>query len=96
MTLSIGLSGLANAGYAPIYMDISPYYAGQLFGVSNTLSNVAGILAPIVAGDLLGNKVGAAALRDWRCVFFIAAIVYAVAGLLFVAFMRAKPIQALN
>ena len=37
------------------YVDISPHYVGILYAIGNTISNVAGIAAPIVAGRLLGD-----------------------------------------
>lgn len=95
MTLSIGLSGLTCAGYLPNFQDISPHYAGQLFGVSNTLSNIAGIIAPIIAGTLLGDA-KPSPVENWRKVFYLTAIVYAVAAMVWVSAMQAKPVQAVN
>lgn len=95
MTLSIGLSGLSCAGYLPNFQDISPHYAGQLYGVSNTLSNISGIIAPIVAGALLGD-VKPAPAENWRNIFYLAAIVYVVAAVVWVTAMKAKPVQAVN
>eukprot|EP00660_Eupelagonema_oceanica_P017698 gene17698-15117_t len=37
MTIATGFTGVASAGYNPNFMDISPYYAGRLYGISNTI-----------------------------------------------------------
>merc|ERR1719282_258258 len=79
MTLSIGCSAMANAGFGPNFLDISPHYAGQLFGVSNTIANFAGILAPMVTGNILDDKTGEDAIPRWRLAFSTAACVYILA-----------------
>jgi len=96
MNVSIGFSGLISTGFGPNFLDISPHYAGQLYGVSNTIGNIAGILAPMVTAYILDNKTGAAAVVRWRLAFCTSAAIYAVAGVLALAFLRGKPIQAVN
>eukprot|EP01062_Namystynia_karyoxenos_P015700 TRINITY_DN15715_c0_g1_i1.p1 TRINITY_DN15715_c0_g1~~TRINITY_DN15715_c0_g1_i1.p1 ORF type:complete len:555 (+),score=155.36 TRINITY_DN15715_c0_g1_i1:82-1665(+) len=110
VTGAIGFSGVVNGGgFGCNFIDISPHYAGQMYSISNTFGNVAGIIAPIIAGDLLGDAhavllapgddaltPAAPPASHWRQVFFVTAAIYAVAGLFWVFFMRAQPVPALN
>ena len=57
-------------------LDFAPLYSGVIMGVSNTVANFTGILAPLTTGLLLdaGNT-----LEQWRTAFWISAAIY-VAG----------------
>ena len=95
LTLSIGCSGIASAAYNVNYVDVSPHYAGQLFSIGNTIANITGIVTPIITGNILGDK-SQASVGRWRVVFFISAAFYVFATLVWVIFMRGKPVAALN
>eukprot|EP01060_Flectonema_neradi_P014867 TRINITY_DN21544_c0_g1_i1.p1 TRINITY_DN21544_c0_g1~~TRINITY_DN21544_c0_g1_i1.p1 ORF type:complete len:499 (+),score=62.65 TRINITY_DN21544_c0_g1_i1:55-1551(+) len=56
MSLAVGASGFVGGGHCSSYVDVSPHYAGHLFSVGNVVANVAGILAPIVTGYILGDR----------------------------------------
>ena len=68
----------------------------MLYPVGNTIANISGILAPIVAGLVLGDDTSKAGKAEWQRVFFITGGMYAGALVLWAAFMRGKPVQALN
>ncbi|VDN24239.1 unnamed protein product [Gongylonema pulchrum] len=82
LTLGIGLSGAAYAGYAVSYLDIAPTFAGQLMGIGNTLSCIAGILGPIIVGVLTPQ----ATEEEWRRVFFITGGILVVGLILYCVF----------
>jgi hypothetical protein len=42
VTISIGSSGIASAGYNCNYLDLSPHYAGLIFSIGNTIANFSG------------------------------------------------------
>ena len=54
-------------------LDFAPLYSGVIMGVSNTVANFTGILAPLTTGLLLdaGNT-----LEQWRAAFWISAAIY--------------------
>ena len=95
LTLAIGASGIAHGAYVVNFLDISPHYAGELFSVSNTFASLMGIAAPVLTGHVLGDK-DTAGRERWRVVFVIAAGFYVVASAVWIAFMRGKPVAALN
>ena len=56
VTIAIGFSGFTGGGFMSNYLDVSPHYAGHLFSVGNLIANVSGIIAPLVAGFILGDS----------------------------------------
>lgn len=54
------------SGYLTNLIDIAPHYAGALMGISNTVATVPGIVANVLAGEML------ASYGDWRPVFGVA------------------------
>ena len=93
VSISIACSGFTGGAYSCSYLDLSPHYAGVFFSVGNTFANIAGILAPIVAGELLGDNPG---IQEWRHVFYVSASIYVAAIVLWVIGMKGKPLPELN
>ncbi|KAJ8929445.1 hypothetical protein NQ314_017894 [Rhamnusium bicolor] len=74
LTVGVGLNGGIYSGFKVNHLDISPQFAGILMSFTNCLANLAGLLAPIVAGNVV---VGTPSIAKWRTVFITAAAVYA-------------------
>ena len=53
LSASIGFTGFSGAGYSVNYLDLSPHYVGIFFSIGNTIGNISGVIAPIVAGQIL-------------------------------------------
>ncbi|XP_055703598.1 putative inorganic phosphate cotransporter isoform X1 [Phlebotomus papatasi] len=73
LTIGMGLNGGIYSGFKINHLDITPRFAGILMAFTNCTANLAGLLAPIAAGNLIEGKPTIAA---WQVVFFIAAFVY--------------------
>lgn len=57
LTIGVGLNGGIYSGFKVNHLDISPRFAGILMSFTNCLANVAGFLAPIVAGYVIEGRV---------------------------------------
>lgn len=57
LTLGVGLNGSIYSGFKINHLDITPRFAGILMAFTNCTANLAGLLAPIVAGNLIEGKV---------------------------------------
>ncbi|KAK7093243.1 sialin-like [Littorina saxatilis] len=65
--VAVGFEGLCYSGYMVNQIDFAPRYAGVLFGITNFISTIPGIVAPEVAGLLTPNKTQ----EEWRSVFYV-------------------------
>ncbi|KAJ8922177.1 hypothetical protein NQ315_004112 [Exocentrus adspersus] len=74
LTVGVGLNGGIYSGFKVNHLDISPRFAGILMAFTNCLANLAGLLAPIYAGNVV---VGTPSIAKWRTVFITASCVYA-------------------
>ncbi|XP_071443050.1 sialin-like [Hetaerina americana] len=63
------LGGMFYGGSYLNHMDIAVNYSGILSGINQTLSSLAGVVAPIVRGQLTQGK---ETLTQWNVVFYIA------------------------
>ena len=52
LTFSVGLSGMAAAGFNINHVDIAPQYAGVLMGITNLAATIPGIIGPLVAKSI--------------------------------------------
>uniref|UniRef100_A0AC34PW06 Major facilitator superfamily (MFS) profile domain-containing protein n=1 Tax=Panagrolaimus sp. JU765 TaxID=591449 RepID=A0AC34PW06_9BILA len=86
ITLSIGLSGLQYAGFVVNYLDVAPTFAGPILGIGNTLSCVAGILAPKFMGWLTPNGTK----EEWQTVFYLTAGILIFGALFFSVFAKGE------
>lgn len=75
LTVGVGLNGGIYSGFKINHLDLTPRFAGFLMSITNCMANLAGLLAPIAAGNLINNK---PTMGQWQIVFFIAAFVYII------------------
>ena len=57
LTIGVGLNGGIYSGFKVNHLYISPRFAGILMSFTNCLANLAGLLAPITAGNVIEGKV---------------------------------------
>jgi len=74
LTAALGLAAFSFAGFASNHLDIAPRHAGILFGISNTVATVPGIIGVALTG-LLVESTG-----TYATAFYVTAGVY-LAGL---------------
>ncbi|KAH8372853.1 hypothetical protein KR009_006573 [Drosophila setifemur] len=79
LTIGVGLNGGIYSGFKINHLDLTPRFAGFLMAITNCLANLAGLLAPIAAGNLISDH-SKPAMGQWQIVFFIAAFVYIICG----------------
>ena len=48
LVVSVGLNGASYSGFQGNHMELSPNYAGTLMGITNTIANCSGFIAPYV------------------------------------------------
>ncbi|KAG7173939.1 Sialin-like 7 [Homarus americanus] len=87
-TVTLLVAGVTAQGalYAGPYInpiDLSPNFAGTLCGISNTIGNIPGFLAPMFNGYLLNNQ---QTLPQWRKVFIIAVVFYLLNTIFYLIF----------
>ena len=81
-TLAVGLFGFSYSGYGVNHLDIAPSHASILYGFSNTLANIPGIISPQIVAALTPENTK----EEWRTVFFLTASVYAFGTIVFAVF----------
>ncbi|VDP01216.1 unnamed protein product, partial [Soboliphyme baturini] len=86
LTLGMGLSGFQYSGVLINYMDIAPQFSGTLFGIGNTMSSMAGILAPAVMGAMTPNGTK----EEWLLFFNLTDRILTVSFVLFLIFGKGE------
>ncbi|CAF1312349.1 unnamed protein product [Rotaria sordida] len=88
LTISFAFRGCCiGGGYLLVANDIAPAYAGIVFGISNTLATIPGIVSPYVVGTLTEKDP-----NNWRIVFFICAAIYII-GMIVFTFLGSGELQ---
>ena len=94
LTTGMFLNGAISPGHFSSPGDLSPNYAGTIFGMSNTLSGGGvGYLTPVMVSTITGYY--GYTFEAWTIVFSIASSVYIVANI-FYFFMISGSIQPWN
>ncbi|XP_055859791.1 sialin-like [Biomphalaria glabrata] len=86
ITLAVGLCGFHFSGYFINHGDIAPPYAGTLFGISNTLATVPGIISPYIVSAMTKNGTK----EEWRSTFYVAAGIYLFGNIWYIIFGRGE------
>ncbi|XP_055911749.1 sialin-like [Eupeodes corollae] len=90
MVMLAGLGAFSGAIYASIqlnHINLSPKYAGTMYGLTNTIGCMTGFLSPYVTGLIIsGNNT----LAQWRYVFYLAAALNFVGNLFYIRFVSTE------
>ncbi|KAJ2948996.1 hypothetical protein O0L34_g5936 [Tuta absoluta] len=87
LNLTSIFGGAAYSGYQMNHIDLSPQFAGSMYGITNAASNICGFMAPYVTGLFLSDK--QQTLGQWREIFYLAASIDLAANLFYLFFASA-------
>ncbi|CAL1268948.1 unnamed protein product [Larinioides sclopetarius] len=85
--LALCLNGFAYSGYRSTHVDMSPDFSGITFGITNTISNMSGILSPMIVGYITYSG---ETVANWSIVFYITCAVYIACALFYALFASAE------
>nr|XP_042909068.1 sialin-like isoform X2 [Parasteatoda tepidariorum] len=84
---SVPIIGFAVCGYNINHLDLSPEYAGTLYGISNTFSSMMGFLAPMFVGYITNEH---QSFQEWYTVFGTVIAVLLFSSVIFSVFGSTK------
>lgn len=94
LALSLGCNGAVIHTNNGNNQDLSPNFAGTLYGYANSFGSIAGFIVPKIVGRFLDGK-GGNSLENWRKAFWMGAGVYWFTGTVWMIFGSAS-IQQFN
>ncbi|GFT85486.1 hypothetical protein NPIL_605171 [Nephila pilipes] len=84
---SLAIGGCHYSGHVLSHLDLSPEYAGTLFGIANTISSLTGFIVPFIVGTLTDKQ---QTLHQWRYVFGITVAILSSTTVIFILFSSSK------
>ena len=91
MIIASGFVGLSISVFVPSFLDLSPTYAGQMHGLTNIFTGVAGFIIPYGVGLLVEANPGLES--SWSPIWLVAGIVSAIYSILFLLFFRSRELE---
>ncbi|XP_066956747.1 sialin-like isoform X1 [Macrobrachium rosenbergii] len=82
--VSAACLGAIGAGHLANHLDLTPNFAGTVFGLSNTIAFSISMLAPIIVGALTPDQ----SLEQWQYVFWITGGIYLACWMFFMIFAK--------
>lgn len=86
MMMAMSLNALGNAGSPVVPQDMSPKFAGTLFGIMNSAGAFSGIVGTLITGYMLEVT------HSWENVFNLNAVLLILGSLVFLIFATGKKI----
>jgi len=86
LTGAAGVLGMANSGFGPNGLDLAPRHSGLVFGFSNTLATIPGIVGVAVTGWLVDVT------GTYSAAFVLTAAVSGAGALVYALFFDARPV----
>ncbi|XP_044739524.1 sialin-like [Chrysoperla carnea] len=80
LTVSQGFNGASTVTNLQNAQDIAPNFAGSLYGFMNSFGSIAGILTPMITGQITKHNND---IQSWHIVFSIGAAVYFITTAVF-------------
>lgn len=83
LCLATFFTGVCSAGFICTYVDLCRELSGVMLGLSNTVGNLAGLIAPHLIGYITNEG---SSLSQWRICFYLTAAVFVATGAFFLVF----------
>ncbi|KAF5291457.1 hypothetical protein FQR65_LT01768 [Abscondita terminalis] len=83
ITFSLGFNGASTITNIQNNQDLSPNFAGTIYGIINCIGGASGFFTPMITGYLTAEHNG---LREWHINFAIGASVYIATGVVYTIF----------
>ncbi|XP_066264868.1 sialin-like isoform X2 [Branchiostoma lanceolatum] len=90
LCLAVTMRGVMIPGFYPSYTELTLGFSGVAYGISNSLANCSGFLAPLMVGILPDENQTIAA---WQKVFYIGAAISVSGSVMALAFHRTDPVS---
>jgi MFS transporter, ACS family, solute carrier family 17 (sodium-dependent inorganic phosphate cotransporter), other len=87
ITLSLGFNGASTMTNLQNSQDLSPNFAGSLYGIINFVGTTSGFITPLIVAHYTEHG---HSLDNWQHVFWIGAAAYILPALLFFVFGSGK------
>ncbi|XP_033835222.1 sialin-like [Periophthalmus magnuspinnatus] len=82
LTIATALTGVCISGFIINHLDIAPLFSGIIFGITNTIATIPGMVGPVIARSLTANNT----MEEWQTVFYIAAAINLFGATFYTAF----------
>jgi ACS family sodium-dependent inorganic phosphate cotransporter len=79
ITLSITIGAFSASGFLVNPLDIAPQYASIIFGISNTIATLSGIISPLFTNLIVTENT----FEQWRIVFFVSILMYVIGAVIY-------------
>ncbi|CAH1103007.1 unnamed protein product [Psylliodes chrysocephalus] len=83
ITISLGMNGASTLTNLQNSQDLSPNFAGTLYGIINCVGSTTGFINPTIVGYITAKNNG---LDEWHTIFYIGSSVYIASGIVFCIF----------
>ncbi|KAF5302591.1 hypothetical protein FQA39_LY10209 [Lamprigera yunnana] len=83
ITVSLGFNGASTITNIQNNQDLSPNFAGSIYGIINCIGSTTGFFTPMITGHITEDNNG---LEEWHTIFTIGASVYLVTGIIYCIF----------
>jgi ACS family sodium-dependent inorganic phosphate cotransporter-like MFS transporter 5 len=81
LVVAVGMNSAIYSGFNVNHMDISPNHSGTLMGITNCVSNIFSLLAPLFVQVIVTDEKDTS---QWQMVFCVASVIYVVSNVVFI------------
>ncbi|KAK4879144.1 hypothetical protein RN001_007290 [Aquatica leii] len=81
--IAVGVNACCYCGYQVNHMDLSPIHSGTLMGISNGISNIFAIIAPLILQFIVTDEKNP---LQWATIFYISSGVYIGTNIFYIIF----------